>query len=220
MGEKMKKRILIVFLGLILSLSVFSGCAKKINLSDYICELKEKIYFGETDDYKVTCGFGFIVNENSQKITGLTFKVKPTNSLNAKRSLEIILDGKTFNKDLTVSLSLYYSTCFIEKEDLKETEFNVKIKTGSDIKEITLKEENIEGTIDYKTALNCLIKNQPDLIESYKENNVFMGKIIIRKIIRNERSFWYVGLIDKNDNLKALLIDGKTGDVLAIRKII
>ena len=41
----------------------------------------------------------------------------------------------------------------------------------------------------------------------------------MRIIVKKEKPYWYIGLINQDGTTKALLVDGFSGEVLAIRKI-
>ena len=70
-------------------------------------------------------------------------------------------------------------------------------------------------------ALEILSSEQGALIETYKnENGEFSGEISERIIVKNEKPYWYVGLLNGKGGTKALLIDGLNGEILAVREII
>ena len=76
------------------------------------------------------------------------------------------------------------------------------------------------NTISYEKALDNLYNNQSHLINAYtdKDGN-FNAEIYMRVVVKNDKSFWYIGIANGNNNLKALLIDAVTGEVKAIREI-
>ena len=50
-------------------------------------------------------------------------------------------------------------------------------------------------------------------------NGAFGAEITLRVFVNNEKPYWYVGLVRGEHKVVALLIDGVTGDVLAIREL-
>ena len=69
--------------------------------------------------------------------------------------------------------------------------------------------------------MEILSSEQGALIETYKnENGEFSGEISERIIVKNEKPYWYVGLLNGKGGTKALLIDGLNGEILAVREII
>ena len=78
-----------------------------------------------------------------------------------------------------------------------------------------------ENTLTVSQALQSLSEKQNQLIGNYTdENGTFNGEIHARILVKNDHPYWYVGLVNKDKNLKALLIDGINGEVLAIREIL
>ena len=77
-----------------------------------------------------------------------------------------------------------------------------------------------KGTISYVKALECLNKSQPQLIKAFSNEDGFNAEIYARIIVKNDKAYWYIGLAGGNNRLKALLVDGKTCEVLAVREIV
>ena len=75
-----------------------------------------------------------------------------------------------------------------------------------------------KGTISYKKALEYLQKNQSELVKSYYDDGEFKAEICMRVLVKDNHPYWYIGLTNST-NTKALLIDGFSGEVLAIRDI-
>ena len=78
-----------------------------------------------------------------------------------------------------------------------------------------------EGVVDYKTALASLCESRKTLIDSYRNDyGVFEGEIHVRIIVKDDKAYWYVALINGEGVKKALLMDGVNCEVKAIRDII
>ena len=100
-----------------------------------------------------------------------------------------------------------------------EKEFLITISSAGENYSITMKSILPENTISYQTALNCLQKNQPELIKAFSDSEGnFNSEIRLRVIVKNQKSYWFVGFA-REDKVKALLVDGATGNVLAVREI-
>ena len=96
----------------------------------------------------------------------------------------------------------------------------MQISSGTDTENVQLKSTVPKNAISYSTALKYLQKNQRELIKTYCDSDGnFKGEICARIVVKDQKPYWYVGLTDKDGNLKALLIDGFNGEVLAIREI-
>ena len=77
-----------------------------------------------------------------------------------------------------------------------------------------------DKTISYSTALNHLVQKQQSLVAHYTtDDGVFTAEIYARILVNDGAPYWYIGIASGNNNLKALLVDGITGEILAIREI-
>ena len=192
-----------------------NGCEQEFDLSNYVTEVRQDVFEGKKDNYHLKAGYSFKENQNLLNIK-LVGKYDQNVTYLAKVTINQTEYKQAFSYN-PVSCSL--TTCFnVDSFNLKT--FDVTIVTGSINTVVTLNSVLPQNTMDYKTALNYLYINQPDLINSYFDNDGnFTATIIVRAIVKNDHPYWYVGLKNQNSNLKALLIDGVSGEVLAIRDI-
>ena len=84
---------------------------------------------------------------------------------------------------------------------------------------VTLTSALPQETIDNAAALEYLEANQSALIAACTdENGNFSAEIVQRVLVKDGAPYWYFAL--KRDNgVKALLVDGLKGDVLAVREV-
>ena len=68
-------------------------------------------------------------------------------------------------------------------------------------------------------VLSSLEKSQADFINYYKVDLKFNAEIYARVMVKNQKPYWYIAFGNK-ESLKAFLVDGISGEVLAIRQII
>ena len=204
--------ILCVFCGL------FFSCQKHSDLSKYIVNLQSDIFYGENGDIKLKGGYSYCL-EQGEKVYFLTFKLLEKEMDNASYSISFMLD-KEYSSTFSLSPVTNSLTTKVEILPFSQKEFTVSVFVGSeryDINMLSLLPSSVVSPVD---AVNSLLDSQPELINLYKnENGGYDLSIEVRIIVKNEKAFYYVGLIDKNKQLKALLIDGQTKEVLAIRNI-
>lgn len=63
------------------------------------------------------------------------------------------------------------------------------------------------------------MENQPDLINSYKSENGYNLEIQMRITVKKDKPYWFVGLTSTSGDHKVLLLDGYTGNALAVRDV-
>jgi hypothetical protein len=220
------KKITFIFCSLICLVLFFIGCKNQNFLQQHVSELRSDVFYGQSENFSVKAGYGF--------------KETPYHNDGVARSRQNLLTFKLLNKeteDTTYSLTLNFSemdykttfklspithtlTATLEIDAFNLKEFSVTISNASHTETVTLVSQLPENTIDYVRALDYLQKNQTELIKRYTDSNGnFQAEIYARVLVKDNKSYWYIGIASGNENLKALLIDGITGEVLAIREI-
>ncbi len=220
------KKIISLLIAFSFLITTFCACSKEQSLAPYVSELRSAIYYGESPNLSLRAGYGFkeqpFTNDGKvgKTISALTFKLydKETDDVTYNLSFHYLESEykSTFNLNpVTDTL-----TCTIEIDNFNKREFTVKIVYGSNTEEITLKSLVPENTLTFEKALSSLQKNQPTLISHYTDTEGdFNAEIYVRILVKEDRPYWYVGLASGKNSLKALLIDGFSGEILAIREI-
>ena len=224
----MKKFFCFIFtLVLCLSVLMTSGCADKLNLSNHLIELRENIYQGQSENYSLKAAYGFrtsVSDENStntEKVSKLSFRLTGKETDDVTYTLKFIYEEQELSAVFAFNALADCLTAAIELENFSLDQFTVTVCAGSDSEDVEMTSILPEGTLTITQALDSLKTKQPDLIESYKdEYGNFSGYIQARIIVKEDKPYWYIGLIKSKDDVKALLIDGITGDVLAIRTVL
>lgn len=200
-----------------------SSCQKVNPLYEAVNELRSNLFYGESQDYKLEACYGFTTTVNadlSEKVYALTFRLIEKEVDQANYSISMVYNEKDYSANFKLNPITHTLTARIEIENFSEKEFSVSMKKAEDCQTLTLCSTLPDGAISYKTALDHLSEKQSDLIKSYTdENGNFTAKICARIIVKNQKPYWYVGFTSANGDLKALLIDGITGETLAIREI-
>ncbi|MBQ3115830.1 MAG: hypothetical protein IJC07_02255 [Clostridia bacterium] len=216
----MKKFVLFLSFLLIFSLSLF-GCKKANPLLEHVVEVKSNVYFGSSENLSLTAHYGFTKEQDSIEQYALTFKLKSDADCRAEYTIKMDYDGKTLVKRFSQNPVSHSLVAVVEVENFSLQEFDVKILYSGETIDIKLCSILPKNTLDYTAVLSTLQKSQPSLISRYTDQNQnFSAKIRMRVIVKEQKSYWYVGFIDSDENLKALLVDGFSGEVLAIREIL
>ena len=221
----MKKKILILIL-LILFPIIFSGCEKSLDLTNYLTELRSNIFCGECEDFSLRASYGFKESPMASdgnvgaKKYSLTFKLQNAKT-DTNYTLFMSYGGKDYSIDFTINPVTNSLTAVLDIDSFTEKQFAVRVLYAGKSKDITLNSIVPKDTMEYSKALNGLQKSQPSLISAHlNQNGEFNAEIYMRVIVKDNRSFYYVGIASGNDNLKAFLLDGKSGEVLAIREVL
>lgn len=225
MNVKFIKKLAVIFL-IIISALLLTACKEELTLDPYVSELRKDVYSGSSSNYTLKAGYGFKETPYStdgsanQKVWLLTFKLVDKETDGATYTLSCSLIGTEYNTTFKLSPVSHALTAAIEIENFNEKQFTVNISVGGNSESVTMTSTLPEQTIDSSTALKHLWEKQPELINSYFIDGTFNGEIHERVLVKDDKPYYYIGLYSKDKNLKALLIDGLNGDVLAIREVI
>lgn len=219
----MKNRF-IFFLLILCTLTLFCSCKKTNSLDEHVVELRSDCFTSYESDIEVKASYGFKREKtndgySNDKIYSLTFILPNVQSNDITYSVEFSFNGKDYNQEFKLNPIRHALTTSLNIDNFNLNEFTIKILYGSEIRDINMKSTLPENTISFSQALSHLQTQQGELLKNYcDENGNFIGYITIRVIEKNNKSYYYIGLC-KDNALKALLIDGANGNVLAIRDV-
>lgn len=206
---------------------IFSfGCKQENPLYNSVSELRSDLYEGKGENFSVMAFYGFketpFNNDAAvgDKVYMLTFRLLNNQIDDATYTLSTTLNGQNFEREFKLNPVSHALTQSIEIENFSLKEFDVTITCGAISEKIKLTSIVPNNTISYKTALDRLYSEQKELVKVYTDQNGnFNAEIYTRIVVKDQKPYWYVGIASGNENLKALLIDGFSGEILAIRDI-
>lgn len=218
---KIFKRFLIVFIVCLFFLTIFLTSCKKDNYSDYLTELRSDIFVGEQDGLKLKATYGFTLKEkNSQKARYYRLEFALLGNVQDFSTYTLVFDykGLQYKSNFYLEPTSNAHICQFEITDFSEKTFVVEIVLSSERKSISMSSIVPNKTLSFEQALNTLWKNQPDLMNSYLVDGVFNAGLIERIIVKDGKPFYYIG-IRQREKLIAFLLDGYTGEELAVRNV-
>ncbi len=202
----------------------FSGCYSKTTLNEYVSELRSNCYESVDSLVYISAGYGYIEKSHNldgnvnQKTYALVFRIKDTQSENITYNIALNHQGKEYNSTFKLHPVTHTLSAVIKVDNFNVSEFEITLSYSSNKQVIKMKSTLPKDTISYSQALSFLQKHQPELIQSYYVNGKFCAEICLRVLVKDNHSYWYVGLTNQ-EGTKALLIDGFSGEVLAVRDI-
>lgn len=220
------KKFSLFFIVFIFLLSSLTGCSKTEGLEKYVSELRSNAFYGEVEDFKLKAWYGFRETpyENDgkvkEKVYLLHFRLLDKETTETAYTLYFNHGETEYIKEFKHAPVSHALTAEIPVDNFSNQEFTVTLKYSDNSVDINLKSIIPNGTVSYVTALNSLKKSLPELINAFKdENGNFNAEIYARIVVKDDKAYWYVGFAYGNERLKALLVDAKTCEVLAIREI-
>ena len=80
--------------------------------------------------------------------------------------------------------------------------------------EIVATSVKTEGTLSPQAALECALKSEQATLERMSVDGSFRGELYVR-LLRRDKNYYYVGIVDTNGKMISLLLDSESGQVLA-----
>ena len=213
-----KLKFLTVVLSLFLSVFPF-GCNSKQTLAPFVTELQSTVMQAESGEIKLKAVYGF-KTENGKHAFYLTVKLIGKETDNATYTLNFSYGGKNYSDAFKLNPVTNTLTVKTRLDDFDCKPLPVTVSWASTSEALTLTPLAPDGTVDYITAVDSLLVSQSALIDLYRDEfGNFNGSIKARILVKDGKPYWYIGLISANGNEKALLVDGISLEVLAIRDI-
>ncbi len=197
------------------------GCKKSVNYLDYVSELRSNIFLAKTEDFSLRI---YAVNKETPYATdGIPEKctprveaylVAPDGTKSAE--LELLLGEKSLGGEMSydnVKCEYFYSAT----ADISELySIPCTLRYGDTEVQLTATSVKTEQTLTPKAALDKLTGEYPELFQELTDEYGFAGEIYLR-LIYEDAPYYYVGVIDKEGNIEAFLLNAQTGKILARR---
>jgi hypothetical protein len=220
------KRLVSLFLVLFCAFFMFSACQKENPLFEHVSELRSDVFFGQSENYSIKASYGFketpYNNDGDVKtrVYILHFILLDKEIEQATYTLTMQFNGFDYSTQFKLNPVTHVASTDLEINDFALKSFNVTVNCGSENETITLSSTLPENTITPQTALESIYKHQKSLVDSfYSSDGTFNAEIYLRVLVKDAKPYYYVGFGSGNNSLKAFLLDGLTGEVLAIRQI-
>lgn len=216
-----KSLILIAVLSVCL---LFSACAKENRLLPYVSELTENVFYGESEHYSLRARSGFAEKEKKHdgKAGALRDELVVTllseTEDEAEITAEISFTGSALTEKFRLNPVTFGMNAVFEARP-ETNEFEIIVTENGNRETVTMKSALPENTLSLSGALDALYANQKALVDGYMQNNIFNGEIRAKILVRNGKTYWYMGLTDASGRTRALLIDGASGEILAAKDV-
>lgn len=204
---------------------ILSGCSKKVDIFDYMSDIRQTLYAGENDKAFVTVVSG--ERENPYKYDGIKNK-NVDFCIVSLFPISTKIDGTTLDVELVVGDTTLDIT--LEKspyENAFMADIGSKIASGQTLK---LECEDVGGSIELSCesqkweiksddAIRIAASEFAEKIQSKTQNQTLQGECYLKIIYDKSRSiktyYWYFTLVDTDGGTSSCVIDPTTGKILA-----
>ena len=214
-------KLLFVLLVFVFALPLFA-CAKGVDYTEYVSELRSNIFLAETDGFSLR--IYSVKKESPYNSDGIAqprnerteiYLVAPQGDKNCQISFTV--DGKTYDGEMSFDnvKAEYYYYCPLNTSVLNE--IPIQITYGEKQVEFMAKSVLNADTLPPFDVLSLLLNAEKELFDSLTDKYGFAGEIYIR-LIYEDAPYYYVGVIDRNGKITAFLINATSGKILAKRE--
>ncbi len=202
---------------LVTSLFPLTAC-NQTDYQSYLSEIRSDLFVAETQEFSLQ--LACISREKPYQADGIPcertdFIEITLKDLQGVSEYRVFICGeKQTGGEMTfrnVTGDYYYSEGVTE---FPEGTVSLRVEWGDEVREIAATSVKNERTISPAEALSFAIQAETERVESMKQQGVFCGEFYVR-LLRRERNYYYVGIIDREGCTLSLLLDAETGSVLA-----
>ena len=205
-----------------LSVNLFSSCKKELNLMDYVSEVRSNIFLAETEElslriYAVAKETPYVADGIPCERSTRTEVRLSAPSGDKECNLTFTVNGKTYGGEMSFDnvKTEYYYSCGLDVFDLSA--ITCIIEYGDSQVEMNALSVVNAQTLSPNDVLRTLQTAETELFSSMTDKYGFSGEIYLR-LIYEDFPYYYVGVIDRNGNVTAFLINAQTGNILAKRQ--
>ncbi len=218
-----KKFFLYLFLPLLLLGSMFfSACQKKTDYFDYLSEERNNLFLARDEEFSLK--IYSVRKESPYAADGVVQPTAPrfeaylvAPSGDKTTLLRFNVDGKEYGGEMSYDnvKGEYFYNCALDVSALSSIEC---VFTYGE-REITLNALSVltKSTLSPREALKKLQVESPETFTSLTDKYGFSGEIYLR-LLYEDSPYYYVGVIDREGNIQAFLLNAETGKVLARRE--
>ena len=219
-----KLKVLPLLVMMILSFCIyplFVSCKKSVDYFSYVSELRDNIFLAESKEfslrvYSVQKESPYLADGIVQEINTRTelYLLAPTNR--EPYTIYFSINGEEYGGEMSYDnvKSEYY--LFLPLDVSKEKHFTCRLEYQTETLFLEANSVLSNEEIPPKNLLQRLQTENSDLFSSMTDKYGFRGEIYFR-LIYEESPYYYVGIINRNGEITAFLVNAKTGKTLARR---
>ncbi|MBQ7912298.1 MAG: hypothetical protein IJ308_00935 [Clostridia bacterium] len=198
-----------------------SGCQKSVDYFSYVSEFRNNIFLAETDGlclyiHSVLKETPYAADGVANESTARTevFLSAPEGTQNYTLYIEV--DGKQYGGELAFDnvKAEYFLSFSLDISELKE--LPCVLQCGESKWQFVASSVLRNETVTPRNILDNVRAYAPEIFENLTDKYGFKGEIYLR-LLYEDAPYYYVGVIDRNGDIYAFLVNATNGKVLARR---
>lgn len=197
------------------------SCGKKIDYFSYVSELRDNVFLAENERFSLRA---YALEKESPYVTdGIPCEKNVRTEIylcapSGDKTCNILfhLDGNEYGGEMSYDnvKGEYFYACPASSSALSAMDF--EITYGKETFTLTANSVHTESTLSAKSALRIVVDSEMELFSSLTDKYGFAGEIYMR-LLYEDAPFYYVGVINRNGEVTAFLLNATTGRILAKR---
>ncbi len=214
------KKFLVVVLTCLMPLLLLTGCGG-YDYFEHVSDEKSDLFLAETDEFTLTVScctrenpylLDGVVCTKSKLVDAVLAERQPTGAEYEIYFLEDVPKGGDMSfRSVTGD---YSYTRSVEEFPSGSVSLRV-VKNGTPL-DLVATSVKTERTLSTSAALQKAIDAEKERVDALTRDGVFYGEFHVR-LLRRDKNYYYVGIIDEQGGILSLLLDSETGEVLARR---
>ena len=217
-------RVFLVVLLLLCSALSFllCGCGTKTDYFSYVSEFRNNIFLAETDE--VSLRIYSVCKESPYQADGIAHESTARTEVyllaqegSQAYTLTIHINGKEYGGELSYdNVKAEYFLSF-SLDISAEKELSCVLTCGDKTMPINATSVLLGDTLPAQAILENVRNYAPDLFKNMTDKYGFLGEIYLR-LLYEDAPYYYVGVINRDGEIHAFLVNAINGKVLAYRK--
>lgn len=217
--EYSMKKTICVFLTACFALAL-TACGE-YDYSAHLSDVRSDLFCAETDEFTVTLScvsreYPYVSDGVASARTDLV-EIVLTSAESEDYEIYVLSDA-VWGGDMSfrnVTGDYFYSRGVTEFPQ-DSVSLRVEWNAGEEVRELTATSIKNEKTISAEQALDAAVTAEKDTVNALMNNGVFCGELYVR-LLRRDKNYYYVGIVDTDGKTVSLLLDSETGEILARR---
>jgi len=214
------KKLLFGLVALFSAVPLLCSCNKKEDYFSHVSEIRSDIFRAEENEFTVT--LSCVCREVPYASDGIAspksdlVEISLVTELRCDFSVYLV-GSKEIGGEMSMRTSrgdYFYSEGV---ETFPQSSVTLRVEWENTSREITATSVKNENTLSVNKALDCALQNETETLSRMKQDGVFRGEFYVR-LLRRDKNYYYVGIVDGNGGTVSLLLDSESGEVLARRE--
>ena len=220
--KRIRRTLILLITSLCLSVCTLflSACNQPLDLTQYVSEYRSNVFVYTQKDFSVKARsvekeYPYVADGYKGEITHRTeiFITLPKGVESC--SVRFSIDGKEYGGDASYDnvKQQFYFSCGANASSLHT--LPLALTFCGEEQQLSLPSVR-DDELTLPQVLDAVFSQEKELLKSLQNGKDFLGELYVR-LLYEDAPYFYVGVVDRNCNTTAFLLDGKSGKILAKR---